>query len=471
MIDRKAGRAAPHGVPPKSVASRLLHCMLVTLGLRSDPRHAAIRASTLAMLFCIMFALLGVIRHFSTAEVLAHSPFKFDLALRAVSKGWLVSDRTIPITIVDIDDATHRAWGSPAATPREPLTRILELVAAARPAAVVTDIDLSFSVGEPGQPDAGTRRLRQFLESYAGPAPLIFPKRLEPAPAGTRALTSSPFDDVFERNSRLAWAHAAFETGSGGAVRSWRDWLEVCVDSRTAWVPSVETSLAAQLPELPIGLDRPAPPSAARRDCSGTHDSSGHEQRLLIGPRMTGDNRPARRPDVQTVSAGLVLDPQLARDDARLFGGRVVFIGATHLGAGDFWLTPSGVLPGVELLANTVRYAALQRETPGVGVRVLHRALTLALFAFFIYVDRRLRGLVALFVTTLGTLLVVAFGLAVFEDLGVLDAVEAAILLVIACKALDTVLGFIADLKSKRGHGWWQTMKAACLRENGAPHS
>ena len=36
---------------------------------------------------------------------------------------------------------------------------------------------------------------------------------------------------------------------------------------------------------------------------------------------------------------------------------------------------------------------------------------------------------------------------------------------------VGTVLGFIADLKSKRGHGWWQTMKAACLRENGAPHS
>ncbi len=425
----------------------------------------------------LAFAVAGATRHFSGAEMLAHSPFKFDLALRAVSKGWLDSDRTIPITIVDIDEATHRAWGSPAATPREPLTRILEVVAAARPAAVVTDIDLSFSVDGLGPADAGTQRLRQFLETYAGAAPLIFPKRLEPAPGGTRGLATSPFDDVFERNSRLAWAHAAFETGGGGTVRAWRDWLEACVDSRTAWIPSVETSLTAQLPELPDGLDRPVPPTTSHAQCSGADRTAGHEQRLLVGPRMTGDHRPAPRPDARSVSAALLLDPEQARDDAQLFGGRVVFIGATHLAAGDFWLTPGGVLPGVELLANTVRYAPLQRESPGAGVRVAHRALTLLLFVFFVYVEWRLRGLAALFVATLGTLVVVAIGLAAFEDLGVLDALEAAILLFVACKALETVLGFIADLKSKRvqfepgPRGWWQTMKAACLRDHGTPHS
>jgi CHASE2 domain-containing sensor protein len=192
---------------------------------------------------------------------------------------------------------------------------------------------------------------------------------------------------------------------------------------------------------------------------------------------MTGDHRPAPRPDARSVSATFLLDPEQARDDAQLFGGRVGFIGATHLAAGDFWLTPGGVLPGVELLANTVRYAPLQRASPSLGVRVAHRALALLLFVFFVYVDWRLRGLAALFVATLGTLVVVATGLAAFEDLGVLDALEAAILLFVACKALETVLGFIADMKSKRAQfvpgprGWWQTVKAACLRDHGAPHS
>ena len=291
--------------------------------------------------------------------------------------------------------------------------------------------------------------MRRFLETYAGAAPLIFPKRLELAPGGTRGLAMSPFDDVFERNSRLAWAHAAFETGGGGTVRAWRDWLEACVDSRTAWIPSVETSLTAQLPEPPDGLDRPVPPTTSHAQCSGADRIAGHEQRLLVGPRMTGDHRLVPLLDARSVSAAFLLDPEQARYDAQLFGGRVVFIGATHLAVGDFWLTPGGVLPGVELLANTVRYAPLQRESPRAGVRVAHRALTLLLFVFFVYVEWRLRGLAALFVATLGTLVVVAIGLAAFEDLGVLDALEAAHPLFVACKALETVLGFYRGLEAR----------------------
>jgi hypothetical protein len=91
-------------------------------------------------------------------------------------------------------------------------------------------------------------------------------------------------------------------------------------------------------------------------------------------------------------------------------------------------------------------------------------------------VERRLRGLAALFFVTVGALAVVALGLAVFEDLGVLDAVEAAVLLFIAYKTVETVLGFIADVKAKRLQfkpglaGWFQALGAACLREREAHH-
>jgi hypothetical protein len=83
-----------------------------------------------------------------------------------------------------------------------------------------------------------------------------------------------------------------------------------------------------------------------------------------------------------------------SRDDLGLFGGRVVLIGATHSGAGDFWLTPSGVLPGVEMLANIVRYTPLEPGT-GIGAEIAYRVLGLLLFAAFVVFGWCLRGLVA----------------------------------------------------------------------------
>ena len=84
---------------------------------------------------------------------------------------------------------------------------------------MVVDIDLSWGDGSSADADGGQRVLREFLQAYPGSAPLIFPKRVEPAPDGTRRLAASPLDDVFEDNSRLGWAHASFETDGGGAVR------------------------------------------------------------------------------------------------------------------------------------------------------------------------------------------------------------------------------------------------------------
>jgi CHASE2 domain-containing sensor protein len=472
MSESEAGDAAAPDDRPGSRASRLAHRLLVTGAVRSDPRHRSIRASTLVILLAAVFALVGTVRHFSATEFFADAPIKFDLALRAVAHGWYTPDRTFPVTIIDIDETTHRAWGSPAVTPREPLTRMLEIVTAARPQAVVVDIDLSWGDDATAAADGGSLGLRRFLEQYAGPAPLIFPKRLERASDGMQRMAASPLDDLFQRNSSLAWAHADFQTGSGGAVHNWQDWLSVCTNDRAEWLPSVETTLASLLATLPPGLDRPVTPTSLGDGCGPQRADADHQRRLLIGPRITGDDRPALRTDARSVSASLLLDPQLARNDAQLFANRVVFIGATHASAGDEWLTPSGVLPGVELLANTVRYAPLERQAPGFLGRLVHRVVALLLFVFFAAVEWRFRGLVALLVATAGTLVVVALGLGLFEDLAVLDAVEAAILLAVIYKAIETVLEFVAEVRALRARfpagllGTLRALGAACLREH-----
>ena len=56
-----------------------------------------------------------------------------------------------------------------------------------------------------------------------------------------------------------------------------------------------------------------------------------------------------------------------------------VFIGATHSGTGDVWVTPSGLLPGVELLANTVRFLPLQ-STTGRHAELAYRTATILSF-------------------------------------------------------------------------------------------
>jgi CHASE2 domain-containing sensor protein len=176
--------------------------------------------------------------------------------------------------------------------------------------------------------------------------------------------------------------------------------------------------------------------------------------------------------DARAVSAALLLDPEVARDDSRLFGGRVVLIGATHASSGDVWLTPAGVLPGVELLANSVRFATRQVGS-GPGAELAYRVKALALFGLFAAAGWWLRGLVALLAAILVALLAVSIAVGGFDDLGIFDALEAAILLTIAYHALRALAEFLVDWRNERAshpagiRGTLRTLRAVCIRQDG----
>lgn len=423
-----------------------------------------IRAVTLVLLVGVLYTALGTLRFAAAlAQPLVQSPFDLDLALRTVSLGWFDATRTVPVTIVDIDAATHRAWGSPAMTPRDDLARMLQVVSAAQPAAIVVDIDLSWGDGTgDAVADRGAeqRALREFLEGYSGAAPLVFQKRIEPSLDGKPRATPSPYDDLFVRNPQLAWAHANFETDGRGKVRDWQEWLPVCSEAGTDWLPSVPVSIAANVAVLPVGLGRPAPPTTAATDCSAAaQQAGGRARRLLVGPRLTGGAQLRPMPDARVVSAATVLDAELARDDQRLFAGRVVFIGSSFPSSGDFWLTPAGVIPGVEMLANTVRFAPLQTEAP----TWLHRAGAVALFVAFAVLGWYCRALVALFLSAVVALGFLLIAVDRFDDLRAFDVLEAAVVMMLVCKALQAVLNFIADVRF-RPAGTTNVFLAACLR-------
>lgn len=440
--------------------------VLVITGFRGHPNQAALRRNTLAVAIALLFGFGATGLRFDWAEQLGDSPLDLDIAYRAVSHGWFTSDRTLPVTLVDIDERTYRSWGRPPFTPRDPLRHLLEVVTAAGPLAVVVDIDLSWGDVASGQADPGAQRLRQFLASYRGDARLVFPKRIDSMNHEKHRAVASPLDDVFATNDRLAWAHASVETGTGGAVRSWQDWLAVCNAAGAQWLPSVSTRVLQVVAAGPDARDE-APSS--NPDCASDSAAVTAAQRLLVGPGFGG--QPARSADARVVSAALLLDPEIARDDAALFHRRVVVIGATHPGSGDFWLTPSGVRPGVEMVANSIRYAPVQGSHQSLGQRLAYRALALFLFGTFIFFERKLRGLPAT-VLTVGTALVtIAVVMSVAQSLALFDALEAAILLIVLYKALDVIgeaINEVCRTRERFGPGWqgWRkTAATLCRRE------
>ena len=242
---------------------RAARCIfLKTVGWVNPPDAEAIRAVTLGCLFAVAFAASGVAKPPVLAEFLANSPFDLDWALRTVSAGWFRSDRELPVTLVEIDDATHQAWGSPALTPRGELLRMIDAVVAADPALVVVDIDLSG-----GGPDADSlvnQSLVDYFASYRHEVPIIFPKRIEAATDATLHVSRSALDGVVESVPPLWWAHASFETDGDGAVRQWARWLAVCSDGEPQWLPAIPVRVAMLLDPLPRDLDRPRVPNPRR---------------------------------------------------------------------------------------------------------------------------------------------------------------------------------------------------------------
>lgn len=460
-------RAASPSPASDSWGRRVRNRLLVTTGFHVHPQQESIRKNTLAIGVAALFALGGTAWHFDRSDRLGYAPFDLDMAYRAVGHGWFDSSDTLPVTLVDIDERTYRDWGLPPFTPREPLAHLLEVVSAAKPTAVVVDIDLSWGDLKQEQADPGAQYLRRFLQQYRGPATLVFPKRIESENSASRRAVASPLDDVFAANPHLAWAHASVETGGGGAVRSWRDWLPVCNPTGAEWLPSVAVRVLQSVRST--GHATPVEPSSAP-ECVNDDESSTASQRLLIGPGLASGTAP--RPDAKVVSAALLLDQELARDDTALFQERVVFIGATHPGSGDFWLTPSGVRPGVEMVANAVRYAPVQHGGQTTVARLGYRVLSLSLFFMFVVLERKLRGIPATALTLLITLATIAAVMEITQSLAVFDALEAAILLVILYKALEMLCEAVVDIRRTharhgRGkNGWKRTMLALCRRES-----
>lgn len=342
----------------------------------------------MALPLALLFLVLGSLAAPRIVRYLSGISLSTDGILRALSTDSIASREGVPVTIVDIDSRTWKLWGEPAATPRIELATILSNLLRAgpdsRPLAIVLDIDL----GTPQEPDG----LLSWLEQYPADAPpIVFPKRIEVSADGTRRPVPGPYDAVFQGRENLVWADAMLDSDGDGVVRQWSLWREVCTDGGTEILPSIPARIAA-LVNTPAGgdlLPLPDPPRISG-DCRASTDAR-HRPRVFVTAiagqvGVAGRGATIMTPRFASVPARLVADTDIQRDDAALFGDRIVFIGASHPASRDFHRTVYGNLPGVEILAQQVYLAplsGLQGARYGLGFRLA----TLAMFVLLLLPD------------------------------------------------------------------------------------
>jgi hypothetical protein len=220
------------------------------------------------------------------------------------------------------------------ATPRADLVSMLETTAA-RPEAVIVDIDPS------GDGCASFLQLGHLMSCTASGfivCHVVLPRRIELDADGRRKRrwTSGRGATHWARRfHRRAGSHRdqVLDLGTGPGSGA----TDIAV-AHTRWLPAMAqaVTMATSAPDAARADATPPPLSNDCRD-----DAPGVTNRLLIGPRLSGDDAvPAD--DAASISARLLLEPEMQLDTQQLFHARTVLIGATHAAARDIGAQRAG---------------------------------------------------------------------------------------------------------------------------------
>lgn len=257
-----------------------------------------------------------------------------------------------PVLIVAIDEDSLDQLGR-WPWPRERHARLLRLLCAARPAAI--GLDIAFT--EPGDDRHADRQL---AEAVAECGNVVLPLVIEVTRSGGQLLESPPIRTL---------AAAAAGIGRIG-VRLDEDGIARSVDLREGLGSATWPLLAEEVLRVARQLPAAAVPTAAAADAARQQaaaapvEASHHLVRQELR-RLSFAGPPGTLPRVPYAS---LLQGRLPPE---LFSGRIVLIGATATGLGDFVPTPvsanSQPMPGVEVLGNVIlamRDGQLIRDLP-----------------------------------------------------------------------------------------------------------
>lgn len=292
-------------------------------------------------------------------------------------------------TLFDIDEPTWRGWQSPHLTPRDQLLGMLRSATGSSAAAVVVDLDLTGREAANGlAAGAGDSALASFLAAYRGPVPVVLVRLLEsPGSDSSGHQLPAPVPAWFEPlpDSASRWIHwgtVQFVQELDGTVRRWRLWEPVCLGGRPGVLPSVQLVTGAAVDpatspaRLHESLARVAPPSCEQDELAeepvttvwGHQLRAGHEQlpeRIIYSlpwPPEAGPTRMVRLADGSTVPMLLRLSAAGVAGgvDRRLLDGRIVVIGGSYAASRDWYTTPLGRMPGMQVIINAI--ASLEKN-------------------------------------------------------------------------------------------------------------
>ena len=266
------------------------------------------------------------------------------------------------VTIVAIDDGMVKL-GSTYPLPRAELAGIVEAIARLKPKVIAIDLLLV----DKGPADADAALAKSLAASPTVlAAAAVFPETVQPSAQGDGPLADLPTADrfllplpAFADHAEVGIANVTTrQTGTPLSIPMLfrtRDKVELSFPLRVASV-AIDQPLTIEPDRLLFG-DRPI--------------ATASNYALPIsyyGPRRT----------IRTVSAASLVDGQIDPQDIQ---GRIVVLGATATGAGDFFPTPfDSLMPGVEIISTAITHLVagdgIVRDRP---VRVIEAATTILL--------------------------------------------------------------------------------------------
>jgi CHASE2 domain-containing sensor protein len=393
----------------------------------------------------------------------------------------------LPVTVVDIDDATHQAWGSQPRTPPGALAELIAIVRERQAMAIMVDIALST---DDRKQVADPVLLRTLAGHDASSPPLLLIRQVSftRSPDGkniAEAYRETGYDDAVRGKGNVIWVSALPQLGSDRVVRQIRLWQTHCRSGPPEVHPAAPMALVAalggaqRLAELRNYLGARAKQECRRPDEPAVVDPErgwpqfrgsvatipytiDAEGRALGRNEIAMNGSPAEL--VRRVSAGVLVNyvadigraERVGAIHAEPFAGRVVLIGASHGATGDIHMTPFGSMAGAMIIANALAASRSMVETPEPGDLARH-GLAFSLFVFFGVIAARLNAApAALVIGVLGTAALALFS----RSLGFGAAIEAVATGLAAFglfKLLDSLVSIVFDWR--RGQGWRAILK------------
>lgn len=164
-----------------------------------------------------------------------------------------------PFVLLDIDDNTHKVWGTPMFTPRDQLLNLIKTAVQAKARLIIVDIDLSQVIpmnGSTKERHPDDQALHKYFNNYAtdcsfqnqaARSPIILVRVFQSISTSIDIVRPSFLDDAVEQSKPyVQWASALFHQNYyDRMVRHWSLWQSACLDTQPIVIPSIELLAAA----------------------------------------------------------------------------------------------------------------------------------------------------------------------------------------------------------------------------------